>query len=605
MSEVNQAFLRAYLKNRTSQMQEDVAPEANLQGAASNPGASVSTQARQVPIATTIRQSPHLPRPSDLAATARNMAGSKTEQPMRSQQAGEHLRMDPNHGYPRSQPASDPTQAAPAPPSSQPMRGGVWSPLGVERGMKAMESSKASPAVVRNGVEAVSSQAAQQRKAQIPNAPAPIPAPHIDPQRVSNVSSQFNSIQYVDGLRGHVGTVPSAGARSSTQTLSEISQPIAFGTGLASDELSTPSFSPAEQRASAASNQTATHPGTTTPRREKLPPREQDGRGGRVVDGPVFRRFDHAHSAPPASPAIPTTEPNSSPAIEPILAPATLAPATPAPAIAVPAQTVSVAPVLESPNPLPMESPRGQEHLGNTVQAKTAQLQATAPTALPLPVAFTPSWEVDCFLWPDVVKQIEQSHSDVFNQIGKHLSTANRDGLKVMAITSGERGVGRSTVAMHMARCAAASGLKVALVDGDVFCPSLIDQLRLDVEYGWADCLFENVPLHETAIHSIRDGITLFPLTSVISAQELHANLHRVAKLIKRISTLFDIVFIDANRLNLEQRDMAGVSQESIVGAAIVVVDTELSIKEKVDTAVGILQSMGLSSIGLVENFQS
>jgi hypothetical protein len=91
----------------------------------------------------------------------------------------------------------------------------------------------------------------------------------------------------------------------------------------------------------------------------------------------------------------------------------------------------------------------------------------------------------------------------------------------------------------------------------------------------------------------------------VISAQELHANLHRMAKLIKRISTLFDIVFIDANRLNLEQRDLVGVSQESVIDAAIVVVDTELSIKEKVDSAVGILQNMGLSSIGLVENFQS
>jgi Mrp family chromosome partitioning ATPase len=249
-------------------------------------------------------------------------------------------------------------------------------------------------------------------------------------------------------------------------------------------------------------------------------------------------------------------------------------------------------------------------HIDRRIAADSPELKSTngavaAASSLPLPVAFTPSWEVDCFLWPEVVKQIERSHAEAFRQIGKHLCTANRDGLKVMAITSGERGVGRSTVAMHMARSAAASGLKVALVEGDAFCPSLIDQLRLDVEHGWADCLFENVPLHEVAVHSIQDGITLFPLKSVISAQELHANLHRMAKLIKRISTLFDIVFIDANRLNLEQRDLVGVSQESVIDAAIVVVDTELSIKEKVDSAVGILQNMGLSSIGLVENFQS
>ena len=174
-----------------------------------------------------------------------------------------------------------------------------------------------------------------------------------------------------------------------------------------------------------------------------------------------------------------------------------------------------------------------------------------------------------------------------------------------MAITSGERGVGRSTVAMHMARCAAAAGLRVALLDGDTYCPSLIDQLRLDSQHGWQDCLFENIPLNEIAIHSIADRITLFPLTSVISQQQVHANLHRMAKLIRRIANAFDLVFIDANRLNLEQRDMVGVAQETVIDAAIIVVDTELSIREKVDSAVSILQAMGISSIGLVENFQS
>jgi len=227
------------------------------------------------------------------------------------------------------------------------------------------------------------------------------------------------------------------------------------------------------------------------------------------------------------------------------------------------------------------------------------------PIPLPLRVAFNPSWEVDQFFWPEVVKHIETSHLDAFQQIGRHLSLANRDGLKVMTITSGERGVGRSTVAMHMARCAASAGLRVALFDGDTFCPSLVDQLRLDMQQGWQDCLFENVPLQDIAVHSIADGITLFPLTSVISHQQVHSNLHRMAKLVRRISNAFDIVFIDGNRLNLEQRYLIGAAQENVVDAAIVVVDTELSIKEKVDSAVSILQAMGISSIGLVENFQS
>lgn len=570
MSEVNQAFLRAYLKNRASQTRESVPNQAaiNEMPASSHPqgmhqaGFSSSPQPRQIPVATTIRQSspgvrPTEKNPSDKVPTEGILPGTRIEQPIRSAPLGEHMRVDASHGAMRSQPATAAPAASTAVPQSQLGRGGVWSPIGVERGMKAMESSKASPAIVRNGVEAVSSESAIQRRAQVQPSHPPVPAPHLAQNQFAVQPSQYNPIQYVDGLREHVDAAKPALNRTSDQALSEIAQPIAFGTG--------------------------TSTGRSRPSdilRETVPPRERSDSGQvRSDDSPIYRRIDQAHLAP-----------KNMPAAAPAVAPAPV--------------------VVESNAPSTPEAAPSSKHVDRGVAAESPELKATngaaaAASSLPLPVAFAPSWEVDCFLWPEVVKQIERSHADAFRQIGKHLCTANRDGLKVMAITSGERGVGRSTVAMHMARSAAASGLKVALVEGDAFCPSLIDQLRLDVEHGWADCLFENVPLHEAAVHSIQDGITLFPLKSVISAQELHANLHRMAKLIKRISTLFDIVFIDANRLNLEQRDLVGVSQESVIDAAIVVVDTELSIKEKVDSAVSILQNMGLSSIGLVENFQS
>ncbi|MCU0708421.1 MAG: P-loop NTPase, partial [Pirellula sp.] len=224
---------------------------------------------------------------------------------------------------------------------------------------------------------------------------------------------------------------------------------------------------------------------------------------------------------------------------------------------------------------------------------------------LPLPVAFAPSWEVDTFFWPEVVTRLEQADANAFRQIANHIYNANHSGLQVLAVTSGERGVGRSTVSMHMARAAASAGLKVALVDTDTANPSLVDQLRLDIQHGWQDCLFEAVPLEEVAVHSISDRVTLFPLTGVVSQQQVHANLHRMSKLIRRITTAFDFVVLDSCRLNLDQRDLIGVSNESVIDAAVVVVDTELSIKEKIDSAIGILQSMGLTSIGLIENFRS
>jgi Mrp family chromosome partitioning ATPase len=545
MSEVNQAFLRAYLKNRASQ-------------SLSGPSTPTDSDTQTTPNASLARQN-----------TARQLSAPAT-QPPQNLPSGVKLRFDPSHAEPGTYPEPRPNE--PVRPKQ-----GVWSALGAERGMKALESSTAA-AYVRNGIPAVSNEAAQYRPHSINPVDAPKHTPAQPLPKQSTLPPSYNSdtapasidqaaydqVMYVDGLAGHTPSQRPVLARPSERTLAEIAEPIAFGTG----STSSPSIAPAKR---------------------SLPPEPHvDRRPNKTSDIPIVQPAMNSVASMPTLPVQPTTQ--AQPTAQPEEAP-----------FVGEAKTTRRFDSAHGSRSAQIAGPRFEQNALPPKISASPQL----PTALPLPVAFNPSWEVDQFFWPEVVKHIETSHANAFQQIGKHLSLANRDGLKVMAITSGERGVGRSTVAMHMARCAASAGLRVALIDGDTFCPSLIDQLRLDMQHGWQDCLFENVPLNEIAIHSIADNITLFPLTSVVSQQQMHANLHRMAKLIRRISTAFDMVFIDANRLNLEQRDMVGVAQERVVDAAIVVVDTELSIKEKVDTAVSILQGMGISSIGLVENFQS
>lgn len=575
MSEVNQAYLRAYLKNRLAQPTTN----ATSPNPPTNQSAPRSTlpQRSSPPSQLPVKQS-NEPEQAVKAIPRPRVNSQKPSD--RAMPSGESLRIDPSHGnanlahdrsntaptteLPRSQsPVSVPPVSVP--PSILPrpnLRHGIWTPHGVERGMKAMEPMSV-PAVVQNGVPAVTMEASQYRH---PTSSSPQQTERVDVlnSNISNVSNhwiaknQYDQVVYVDGLSGHSGVQPKSSTRPIERTLAEITEPIAIGTVLA------PASSPASR--AFVQNSTFAQPATAqlaTAQPATAQPATDGGRTGSTprplvvpTATPVNHRIDPSHSS------------NRVDSIKPMVS-----------------------------TELPPASPPSKPSL----ETEPTKL----PDPLPLPVSFAPSWEVDSFLWPEVVKRIEVSQPDAFHQIGRNLSHANRDGLKVMAITSGERGVGRSTVAMHMARCAAKVGLRVALIDGDTFCPSLINQLRLDIEHGWQDCLFENVPLHEVAVHSINDGITLFPLTCAVSQQQVHANLHRIAKLIKRISTAFDMVFIDANRLSLEQRDMVGVAKETIVDAAIVVVDTELSVKEKVDSAISILQEMGLSSIGLVENFQS
>ena len=578
MSEVNQAYLRAYLKNRLAQ------PTTNA--TSPNPPTNQSAPNSTLPH----RSSPPSQLPAKqgnepaqaLKAIPRPRVNSQNP-PERAMPSGESLRIDPSHG--NTNLAHNPANTAPItePPLSRPpvsvppvsvppvsvppsilpqanLRHGIWTPHGVERGMKAMEPMSV-PAIVQNGVPAVTMEASQYRR---PTSTPPQQTEKVDvlSSNISNhwnAKNQYDQVMYVDGLSGHLGVQPT----STERTLAEITEPIAFGTVLA------PASSPASrafvQNSTLAQPATA-QPATAQPATAQPATAQPATKGGRTGSTP------RPLVVPTATPDNHRIDPSHSSN-----------------------RVDSIKPMVSS------ELPPASTSSKPSLETEPTKL----PASIPLPVSFAPSWEVDSFLWPEVVKRIEASQPDAFHQIGRNLSLANRDGLKVMAITSGERGVGRSTVAMHMARSAAKFGLRVALIDGDTFCPSLINQLRLDIEHGWQDCLFENVPLHEVAVHSINDGITLFPLTCVVSQQQVHANLHRIAKLIKRISAAFDMVFIDANRLSLEQRDMVGVAQETIVDAAIVVVDTELSVKEKVDSAVSILQEMGLSSIGLVENFQS
>jgi Mrp family chromosome partitioning ATPase len=495
-NEVNQAFLRAYVKNRA-----EVALQTGTRNA---PGAQRPNRAET--------------SQSNAAETAsmRIDSASPSAQPQRVTRSGQTIPA-PHLIRPASSAAPAPS---PAPTSDSSIRG-VWSPIGVERGMKGINIGANGPATVVNAGQPI--------------------APSTNATRLNSTTIQPQPQEPV----AHAPRQPEE---------------------------------PAFQR-------TTTHirldAGHTVARQAHLSPSQRP-----TAPDPTSTAEAHPSPVPTKTPSfdIRTTR-HVVHGAHPVTSPAA------------------------SPQPSTVERPRNNvrppvPQLGRQPDTRRDEVAygAKKPT-LPLPVSFAPSWEVDQFFWPEVLLQIEKSDQEAFQLVAKHLRLANQDGLKVMAITSGERGVGRSTVAMHMARCAASSGMNVALIDADGCYPSLIDQLRIDANHGWQDCLFENIPLEEVAVKSLVDNITFFPLTSIIPTQQLHANLHRMAKVIKRISTAFDMVFLDSNRLNLEQRDLIGVSQDSVIDAAIVVTDSELSIKEKVDTAISILQGMGIASIGVVQNF--
>jgi Mrp family chromosome partitioning ATPase len=228
-------------------------------------------------------------------------------------------------------------------------------------------------------------------------------------------------------------------------------------------------------------------------------------------------------------------------------------------------------------------------------------LESVARMALPIQAI----WEVDQFYWPATVANLLETQQEAFTDIGLHLQHIQSKGLRVLSVTGGERGVGRSTVAMCLAKTVATAGLRVAILDGDYECPSLVDHLNLAVDYGWQQCLSENVPLDEVVVQSIEDNVAVVPLTDSIPGSTIQDQAVRINKLIKRLSQAYDFVIIDANRLTHKNPRLLGTGVDGVLDAALVIVDAELSLRQRVDVAIDLIRQQGIQSIGIAENFHS
>ncbi|MBM3963518.1 MAG: hypothetical protein FJ308_00390 [Planctomycetes bacterium] len=623
MSNVNQAFLRAYLKHRAT---EGVGDNEHQPHSIAQPPIAPSFSASQrtysntpAPKATPIQMGEnqrgridqaHMPPSGSHRATPYHPATAATQSsashaapanclPVSSQVAPMSRQAPAIAPLPAGSSASSPTADQP-----MPLRPNVWSPLGVERGMKSIATSTSSPAVIRNAVPAVPVEATVQRPPQSPMQPASGEAPSPSLETLTKAWSKQRAPALKD-------LKPRSQAPDAFPVTPPLSSPLH-----STIHQALPALAPTET--GIPQEQVAPTPPvfrTLDGKRLRLDPSVV--RSTNTLPLPTSPAVESSYQSPTSfddfgiavtrndQPFIPAYPSQKTRVDTPVARGSTL------PHWGVPDEKKSGQEFAVTPQSFPIHAPteplarEATRESQRSTSSTSKQVDRQQLQSLPLPVAFAASWEVDTFFWPEVLMQLERSNPNSFREIGYHLAQANASGLNVMAVTSGERGVGRSTVAMHMARSAAAAGLKVALVDADAFTPSLVDQLRLDVQLGWQSCLFEAVPLEEIAVHSVSDNVTLFPLTSTMSQEQVHVNLLRISKLIRRISTAFDLVILDSSRLNLDQRDLPGVSSDSAVDAAVVVVDSELSIKEKIDSAISILQTMGLGSIGLVENFRA
>jgi ATP-binding protein involved in chromosome partitioning len=167
---------------------------------------------------------------------------------------------------------------------------------------------------------------------------------------------------------------------------------------------------------------------------------------------------------------------------------------------------------------------------------------------------------------------------------------------RVIAVAAGKGGVGKSTIAVNLALAAAAAGKKVALVDADIYGPSVPRMLGLQGKPALQDSRM--VP-HEKA------GIQANSIGFLINEDD--AAIWRGPMATKAIHQLFIGTKWDADILFIDMPPGTGDIQLSIAqnyrvdGAVIVSTPQEIALAD-VRKAVKMFQRVDIPILGVVEN---
>lgn len=224
-----------------------------------------------------------------------------------------------------------------------------------------------------------------------------------------------------------------------------------------------------------------------------------------------------------------------------------------------------------------------------------ASTELNAPRATP----FVPAWETDQIQWPRMADRLIEI-DDRFSATGRELAGAVRDGLRTLAITSTYRGEGRTTIAMNLARSAAAEGLQVALVDADLDNPTLASAAGIAAAHGWHECVRVELPLEEAAVASLAEGVTILPLTDDVRRSTVTTSGPEFKSMLEQLSGHYDLVIVDYGPLGVSD---AQPPRPVTADAALLVRDIRCTSADQAIAAVAKVRKMGPQSVGVVQNF--
>jgi len=262
--------------------------------------------------------------------------------------------------------------------------------------------------------------------------------------------------------------------------------------------------------------------------------------------------------------------------------------------------TLPGTPPRTAPSPNPMAPPAAAAPPPSRKVERPSPAHNPAPPVPPQALAWKPVWELDEFAWPWEVTQLFHLQTEYFRYAGGKLLDASREGLKILAVAATHEQEGTTTLATCLARAVAAAGARVALFDACLHNPELGTRLGLDFSRGWQDALDEPGSLAESAVYSLQDRITLFPLAVPHRIAALSDP--RVSQGLRLGSRHFDLVVVDAGKVP-SHRPMFEAGDHCPVSASIIVRDVRRTNEAETLRTAASLKRLGIEAIGIAENF--
>lgn len=170
---------------------------------------------------------------------------------------------------------------------------------------------------------------------------------------------------------------------------------------------------------------------------------------------------------------------------------------------------------------------------------------------------------------------------------------------RIIVITSGKGGVGKTTVTANLGMAIARLGRQVALVDADFGLRNLDLLLGLEnrVVYTAIDVLTGQCRLDQALVKDKRqEGVVLLPAAQTRTKEAVSPN--HMKKLLGALTEKFDYILVDSPAgIEMGFQNAIAAAQE-----ALIVTTPEIAAVRDADRVVGLLEAHGIKRIHLIVN---